>query len=290
MDKFLCLTSSSGAAVAAASGSGKMDFTAVFLIISLIVAIVLPVSLLLYGKIKSKGSFVMTLWGMVGYIVFYVFLSSLLALIILRGYSDQSATYFEGAVYIVLQFVCMEIGRFLLLFLNRKKHGNWGDALMFSAGYCVLDTIVIAVFFIVPYLFIVLSPDGGQIDGILREMRVYVKDSNLVSGKEWRFIVKALTSLVFCAMQISSTMLMYIAIAKKEKWMIILPFIVDALIMVPNRLSSFDVWYFGENYVILPYLTVIALLCCLLTFMMYKNVYKRKDTIMDTSYFDKLKD
>lgn len=297
MSKLLCLTAaasatssavSSDAASAAAAQASKMDFTAVFLIISLIVAVALPVCILLFGKIKSKGSFTMTFWAMAGYIVFYVILSALLANLILRGYSDQNATYFEGTIFIVIQIICLEAGRFLLMFLKRKKHGTWGDALMLSGGYCLCDTIVIAVFFLVPYLIIVLSPNGGQIDGIFREMRVYVKDSNLVTGKEWRFIIKALTSLVFCSMQLCSTILMHICIAKKEKWMIILPFIIDALIMIPNRLSSFDVWYFGKNYVILPYLAVMAIAICLFTLAIYKNVYKRKEEVFDTSYFDKL--
>ena len=68
MDKWLCLTTASSGAAAVSEGGG-MDFTAVFLIISIIVAVVLPVSLLIYGKVKGKGSFIMTIWGMVGYIV-----------------------------------------------------------------------------------------------------------------------------------------------------------------------------------------------------------------------------
>lgn len=290
MHKLLCLTAASSSAADAALQRGGADFTAVFLIISIIVAVALPFSLLLYAKIKCKGSFVMPLWGMIGYVVFYVLISSLIGSIVLTGYSDQNATYFEGTVLIVLQIVCMEAGRYLILRFTHKKHNNWGDALMLSAGYCIFDTIVIAVFFLVPYLFIVLSPDGGSLDGMWRAMRVYVQDSNLVAGKEWRFIVKSLTSIVFCAMQISSTMLMYIAVYKKEKWMLLLPFAVDALIMIPNRLSSFDVWYFGNNFVIIPYLAVMAVLCCLFTYIMYKKVYKRKNIVMDTSYIDKLKD
>lgn len=289
MGDFLCLTNATGVASSAIAGEGTgMDFTAVYLIISLIVAIVLPVSILLFGKIKCNGSFIMTLKGMAGYLLFYVILSAFVAMLLLRGYSDQNATYFEVSVYVVIQFLCLELGRYILLRMSGKKRGQWGDALMFSGGYCICDTLVIAVFFLVPYLIIVLSPDGGSIDGLLREMRVYVKDSNLVPGKEWRFIVKALTSLVFCAMQMSSTLLMHIAIAKKERWMIVLPVIIDALIMIPNRLSVLNVWYFGNNFVIIPYLAVIAVLSCLFTFMMYKKVYKRQEVQVDTSYFDKI--
>lgn len=290
MKNLLCLTTTTSGAVSNVVADSGMDFSAVFLIISLIVAVALPIGVLIYGKVKTKGSIKMTLWGIVGYVVFYIVLAALLTSVFLRGYSDQSSTYFEATVYVVIQFICLELSRFLILNFRKKKHGGFGDALLFGAGYCICDTIIIAVCFLVPYLVIILSPNGGSFDGILRELRVYVKDANLVEGKEWRFIVKALTSFTFCAMQMSSAILMYIAIAKKEKWMLILPFAVDALIMIPNRLSSYDVWYFGNNFVIIPYLAIMAVLCCLFTYMMYKRVYMRKETTVDTSYFEKLAD
>lgn len=294
MREFLCATVSAtenaaGMPSAGATGGG-MDFTAVFLIISLLVAIAIPVGGILFGKIKYKGSFKMTLWGILGHVGFYMFLSSIMSTIFLQGYLDQESTYVEATVYILIQVICMELGRFLLLFLTRKKRNSWGDGLMFATGYCIMDTIIICLFFVVPYLIIVLSSDGGQIDGMWRELRVFVKDSNLVEGEEWRFIVKALTSMVFCALQISSTMLMHIAIQKKEKWMVALPILVDVAIMIPNRMHSYDAWYWGNNFVILPYLTIMAAICCLVTYLMWKNRYNVKDAELDLSYLDKMKE
>ena len=150
-----------------------------------------------------------------------------------------------------------------------------------------MDMIAIA-FFILPYLIIVLNPNVNQIDGVFRELRVFVKEENLVAGKEWRFLVKGLTSLVFCAMQMSSALLMHIAIQKNVKWLLLTPFAVDLLIMIPNRLSAFEVWFWKHNYVILPYLAVMAVLCCLFTYVMWKNIYQVKEEAVDLDYFEKL--
>lgn len=289
MNHLLCaadLATGSSLTSGAAAGS-KFDFTPVFLIISLTVAIALPIGLIILGKLKHKGSLLMTLKGMLGYFAFYMILALILSLILLPNYSDQNSTYVEASIYVTLQIICLEGGRFLLLFMGRKKRGAWGDGILFGAGYCLMDMIAIA-FFLLPYLIIVLNPNVTQIDGVLRELRVFVKEENLVSGKEWRFLIKGMTSLVFFAMQMSSTLLMHISIQKNIKWLLFTPLAVDLLIMIPNRLSAYNVWFWKHNYVILPYLAVMAILCCLFTYIMWKNIYQAHEETVNLDYIEKL--
>lgn len=298
MDKFLCLTAASGSSLsaatsgnslsAAAGGGSTFDFTAVFIIISIIVSIAVPVVIFLLGKIKFKGAIKMAFLGIVGFIVFYLIVPGLISVIILPKYSSQNATYVDATIQLVIRIVCLEIGRFLMFFLLRKKNNSWGDAVLFSVGYCIIDTFMIVVGILVPYLITVLSPNVDQVDGLRRELLLFIKKENLTSAKAWRFLLYGIVSFAFGAAHLLSSVLMSLAINKKEKWLIGFALLVDVLVFIPNKLSGFKVWIFANDFVTIPYLLIISVVLYLMVYIAYKNIYMRKEEEIDTSYLEKM--
>lgn len=290
MENLLCLTTASGEALAkAAQQTSAFDFTAVFIIISLIISIAVPITILILGKVKFHGSFKMTLFGLLGFIVFFVILPSLIAGIIMPHYSSQTGTYIDASIYLCIRIVLLEIGRFVILFLRRKKNNTFGDGIMLGAGYCLLDTFIIIAGYLIPYLIVVISPNVGQIDGIWRELLVFVKAQNLSPEKAWRFLTYGMTSFAFGAMHLFSSILIYLAVNKKEKWLCIVALIADVCVLIPNKLSSFDVVIFGKEFFIIPYMLIIAIVIYLLSYVFYKKIGLRREDSIDMSYFDKLK-
>lgn len=256
------------------------DFTILFIIISLLVSVILPIALIIWGKIKFKGSIFQIFSGIIGFLLFKLMLSNGVASMILPNYSDQNASSFEAGLFLVISIFCTEIGRFLLLYLSRKKRNEFGNAITFAGGYCLLETFVIVVGFLLPYLAVASGMES--IEGFYEELRIYVERANLVAGEEWRFLIKGFMSIVFCLLQVSVSVMMFVAVQKKRYWLIILPVLFDILILLPNRMSSFGAWYWGNLAVILPYLGIVTLISCLVAYYFWKDEYKEKQqTIVD---------
>lgn len=289
MNKLLSLTAASQSAVSNVSNnSSTFDFTAVFIILSILVSIAVPVVIFLLGKVKFKGAVKMMFLGIAGFIVFYVLIPSLISCIVLPGFSSQNASYVDSLIYLAIRIICLEAGRFLTFFLFRKKNNSWGDALMLCAGYCIVDAFVIVVGILFPYLITVLSSDVSQVDGTRRELLLFIKKENINSAKAWRFLTYGIVNLAFSSAQLLSSALMYVAVNKKEKWPVIFTLLADVLIFIPNKLSGYKVWFFSNDYVTIPYLLIMAVVLYLMTYIVYKKVCLRKEANVDTSYLDKL--
>lgn len=270
MTNWLILTSAvSPEAVNTAKEAANNDYTVLFSIISLLVCIAIPTAVFLLGILKYEGSFKMTLWGILGYIVFSVILYALVSRVIFHNYLDQTATSFEAVVLILVRIVCEAAGMFLLLLWTKKKRKGLGNALMFGGGYCLLECLIVGIL-LVSYLVVMTSEDVEKVY-FLRTLRVFVQSNNLVAGEEWKFIVKALTAAVFCALQLSSAAVMFVAVHTKKYWLAGAAVLFGVVIRLPNRLSSFDAWFWGNNAVILPYLAIMAVMISVIAYVIWRS-------------------
>lgn len=250
------------------------DFTILFIVISLLVSVILPIALIIWGKVKFKGSIFQIFSGIIGFLLFKIIVSNGVASIILPTYSDQNASSFDAGLFVVITVFCTEIGRFLLLFLSNKKRKEFGNAITFGGGYCLIESFIIVAGFLIPYLAVASGMES--IEGFYQELRIYVQQANLVAGEEWRFLIKGFMAVVFCLLQVSVSVMMFVAVQQKRYWLVILPVLFDILILVPNRMSSFGEWYWGNLAVILPYLAIVTLVSCLVAYNFWKNEYKEK--------------
>lgn len=270
MTKFLILTSaaSSNALSAAGGQSGGTDYTVLFSIIGLLVCIALPTAVILLAILKYEGSFKQILWGILGFVVFSTILNFLVSSIFFFDYLDQEATSFQASLLIIIRVICEVLGMFLLLKWTKKRKGL-GNALNFGVGYCLPECLYVG-FLLAGYLIISTSEGIDSID-FLRELRVFIQDSNLVAGQEWRFILRGFTVLVFGGLQISSAVVVFISVQTKKYWLAGIAVIFGLLIRLPNRLHSFDAWFWGNYAVILPYLAVMTVIICVTVYILWKN-------------------
>lgn len=276
MTKLFILTSnigsnvSSNAVSALGNQSGGTDYTVLFSIIGILVCIAIPLATILIGVMKYDGSFKQTLWGILGFLVFSYIVSALVCSIFFFGYSDQESTSFQTTIIMVIRLLCETLGMFLLLLFTKKRKGL-GNALNFGMGYGLMECLWIGALL----TFYLITSTSGNADNlnipILRELRVYVVRENLVAGQEWRFIYKGFTALVFAAFRVSSSVVVFVSIQTKKYWLAGIAAIFGLLIRLPNRLHSFESWFWGNYAVIIPYLAVVTVLICLATHIIWKN-------------------
>lgn len=274
MTNLLIATAASSGALSTATGqSGGADYTIVFCIISLFLCIALPLGTILLGTLKWDGSVLQTVLGICGFIVFSVFIPSLISSILMPGFVEQEASGVQVSVSLVVKILCEALGMMLLLKLTAKKCKGLGNALNFGAGYCVVECFFIA-FALVAYIIVILNEDVDKIY-FLRELRVYIQKNNLVQGEEWRFILRGFTAVVFCAQQLSSAVVMFVAVQEKAYWLGLFSIAFALLIRLPNRLHSFDAWFWGRYAVIIPYLAVMAVLVSVVAYVIWKKSKER---------------
>lgn len=253
----------------AGAGKSAADYTVLFSILGILVCVGVPLGTILIGKLKYEGSLKQVLWGMAGFFVFTMALSAIMGAVFMPKYLDQAATEFQAAVIVIIKAVCEVCGMFLMFLFTKKKKGL-GNALNLGAGYCIAECLVIG-FLLVAYLIVITSEDVDSIDAI-RELRMYVEGNNLVAGEEWKFIMKAFTAAVFCCLDISVCVVMFIGVQKKMYWFGIICIGMELLIRLPNRLHSFDSWFWGNYAVIIPYLAVMSVLLSVGTYMIWKKL------------------
>lgn len=263
----------SGALSAAGTGKSSADYTVLLSILGILVCVGVPLGTILIGKLKYEGSLKQVLWGMAGFVVFTIILSALLGAIFMPDYLDQSATSFQAALIVVIKTVCEVSGMFLLFLFTRKKKGL-GNALNLGAGYCIAECLSI-VLLLVACLIVITSEDVDKIYGIIRELRLFVDEETIKAmikaGEEWKFIMKAFTAAVFCCLDLSVAVMMFIGVQKKMYWFGIICIGMELLIRLPNRLHSFDSWFWGNYAVIIPYLAVVTVMLCVSTYMVWKK-------------------
>lgn len=271
MNQWLVLTAQTvtDSALQTTNQVSNTSYTVLFSILSLLVCIGIPTAAILIGILKYEGAFRMTWWGILGYIVFSAILYAIVSRLILHSYLDQEATSFEAVVLVVVRIVCEVLGMTLLVLATKKKRKGFGDAILFGSGYALMECLIIGIL-LVAYL-VVMTSDGVEDIYFLRAIRVYVKNENLVSGEEWKFLVKGLSAIVFAALQFSAAAVVFVAVHTKKYYLIGVAAIFGLLIRIPNRLSSFDAWFWGNQAVILPYLAVMAVIVSIVAYVIWKK-------------------
>lgn len=274
MTSYLAVASAvtSGALSTAGAGKSSADYTVLLSILGILVCVGVPLGTILIGKLKYEGSLKQVLWGMAGFVVFTIILSALLGAIFMPNYLDQSATSFQATLIVVIKAVCEVGGMFLLFLFTRKKKGL-GNALNLGAGYCIAECLSIGLL-LVAYLIVITSEDVDRIYGI-QELRLFIDEETIKAmikaGEEWKFIMKAFTAVVFCGLDLSVAVMMFIGVQKKMYWFGIICIGMELLIRLPNRLHSFDSWFWGNYAVIIPYLAVVTVMLCVSTYMVWKK-------------------
>lgn len=270
MTQLLTLTATvSSGAVSTAGQISNTDYTVLFSILGLLICIGFPTALILLGTLKYDGSLLQTVAGMIGYLIFTMGLYSLISTICLHGYSDQEASDFEATVLIVIRVLCEVVGMAAMLHLARKKRKGIGNVLTFSAGYCIMECFIIGIF-LVGFIIVITSEDVSRLS-MLRTLRIYVQDKNLVAGEEWKFIMKSFTALVFCCLEVSMAAVTFVGVQLKKYWLPLFAVLFGLLVRIPNRLHPFDAWFWGNYAVIIPYLAIVTVIICVVAYLIWKN-------------------
>ncbi|MCR5624872.1 MAG: hypothetical protein K6G11_06455 [Lachnospiraceae bacterium] len=244
------------------NGSG-VDFTMAFIVISIIVSVAIPLAVIFWGKIKLKGSLLQILSGVACFIVFKLFLANIFCNIIMPNFSDQDNSSFDICLSIIIGVVFTAAGRWLFMFLSRKKRKDVGNPVLFAAGMTIMEAFIVLFFILIPYLAVASGGDGTT---EYESLRVFVTSGNLVEGEEWRFLIKGYTVIIFAMLQIYTAVLTFTAVQKKMFWPISIAVMFELLVLLPNRMHELDMWYWGNNVVIIAYLGIISVIGCFVAY------------------------
>jgi uncharacterized membrane protein YhfC len=135
--------------------------------ISMIFAIVIPIILLVFGRIKFKVNFKTVLIGALTFFIFVQVLEGTINALLFN--SKEISTLFDNHYFFVTYVVLMagmfeEGGRFLMMKLTMKKYQEWRDGFAFGVGHGGLESILLLGFSSINMLIYSIQINAGTFD------------------------------------------------------------------------------------------------------------------------------
>jgi len=214
-----------------------------FMVISAILAIGVPVFLFFLFRKKFNGKVIPMLLGVAGFVIFALVLESFVHRIVLGRFISPS-----GALYVIygafMAGIFEETARFVAFnILKKKKFEGIGTALSYGAGHGGIEAILLAGVSLVITLVYSIIINTGNIElltGKLQGDALAATNNQLAvlsATAPYMFLISGLERMPAIAVHISLSVLVFYAVFGKNKWWlypaaIVLHAIVDVFAML----------------------------------------------------------
>jgi len=250
--------------------AGNIAAMVLTLCMSVLVPIVVGIVIFVKYKAKISSFFI----GCASFIVFAMILEALLHAVVLQGLGSVSEMI-KGNIYLYGLYgglaagIFEETGRYLSMRFLMKKNLNKENALMYGAGHGGIEAILIVGVIYINNIIYSIMINTGAIEGIL-DANMISTLSPLMTAPAWQFLIAGVERLLTITMQITWSVLVYLAISRKNGRGYF--FLAVAL----HALSDFIVVVTASLFSTLA-AEVVCLVIAAGTIVIVKRLYKRED-------------
>ncbi len=199
------------------------NLSIIFMAISGIISVALPVILYLYWRKKYKLKVIPALVGAAAFIVFAMILEQLMHAVVLRPSADGTVALINKHPALFVLYVIFAAGvfeetaRFISFKILRKKYRNFGTALSYGIGHGGIESvIVLGVMSISNIAFSIMINSGAT--EMLASAGVNAQTlAALVETSPYMFLVGALERVFAITIHISLSVLVWFAATRKGK-------------------------------------------------------------------------
>jgi len=213
----------------------------VFMAVSAIVAIGLPVCLFIIARKKFNAKVVPMLFGIAGFVIFALVLESLVHRIVLGRFLSPSNKIVYIIYGVLMAGIFEESARFIAFnILKRKKYEGIETALSYGIGHGGIESILLAGLAMINSIvssIIINTGNIGMITGKLQgDMLAAVNNqiAALVAAAPYMFLVSGIERILAIAVQLSlSVVVFYAVFSKKKVWLYPLAIVLHAMVDIP---------------------------------------------------------
>ena len=250
-------------------------FSIVFMAISAIISICLPIFLFIIFHKKYNAKFLPMIVGVVAFIVFALILERIVHSIVYRNFSIREKPLLFILYAPLMAGVFEETARFISFKILRKKFTGISTGLSYGIGHGGTESILLAGFSMMAGLVFSILINTGNIEIITGKLQgetldqLIIQLSTISTTPSYMFLLSGVERIFAIAIQISlSVMVFYSVFCRNKLWLFPLAIIIHAIIDITP--AAFQVG------IIKNILLVYILLCFLSTITIILTIYLHK--------------
>lgn len=244
----------------------------IFMGVSAILSVLIPIALLIYFKKKSKASIAPFFVGCGVFLVFALVLESLVHQLVFStktGDTIMDTTWLYALYGGLMAGLFEETGRFAAFKTVLKKYqGNDANALMYGAGHGGLESIVVLGISMVGNIVLAILINIGSLDAMQDILAGEAGEafeeliSNLTGAASYMYLAGLVERIFAIVLQISLSVIVWFA-AKNRKKLFLFPMAIlihaaiDAVTVVMTR-NTADTWLIEATVGVMAIIVAIA--------------------------------
>jgi uncharacterized membrane protein YhfC len=221
----------------------------VFMAVSAILAIGIPVCLFIVFRKKFNLKVVPLLVGIAGFVVFALVLESLVHRIVIGRFLSPSTPALYVIYGVFMAGIFEETARFIAFkILKRKKYEGIGTALSYGIGHGGIEAILLAGLSMISSIATSIIINTGNIETITGKLQGDVlaaansQLTALITTAPYVFLVSGIERVMAMAVQLSlSAIVFYAVFGKKKTWLYLLAIVLHAIVDIPAVLFQIGV-------------------------------------------------
>ncbi|MFP3153959.1 YhfC family intramembrane metalloprotease [Lachnospiraceae bacterium ZAX-1] len=216
----------------------------IFMAISVLVSIGLPLGLFLFFKKRFGLKVVPMLVGMGSFIVFALILESLVHQIVLRPAADGTIGLTNNPLLFMLYAsfaagIFEETGRFLSFLLLKKKYSGIGTGLSYGIGHGGIEAILLCGLSMAGNLVLSLIINTKTVAVLGDSPQILAALETLKDTNSFLFLVSGLERVFVVAIHISLSILVWLAVnSAGKKWLYLVAIVLHAIVDMPAALMQ----------------------------------------------------
>jgi len=213
----------------------------IFMGVSVVISIGLPISLFLILRRKYELKIVPLLVGVAAFIVFALILEQLLHMLVLRPVNGVIELMNNPLLYVLYGIfaagIFEETARFLSLSLLKKKYKGIGTGLSYGIGHGGIESAIIAGVSMISNIVLSIMINSGTASALGDSAQAQL--TSLVNTAPHMFLIDGFERILAIIMHISLSLLVWFAVDRKDKWWLFPTAIVlHAIVNIPAVLMQ----------------------------------------------------
>jgi uncharacterized membrane protein YhfC len=254
--------------------------------ISFILAVLLPLAIIIYFKVKNRLNLKAVLFGALLFVVFALILESIMHSLVLGSNPQQSFIFKSPVLYMlyggfaagIFEESARLIGFKFLLKVRKDESINTG--LSYGFGHGGIEAIILGGLAVINNIVNSFLINSGMMDGILKGLPVdrlnaaHQAINTLVTQPSYIFLVSGFERVVALVIQVSLSLIVLKAVVDKKWIYFICAIVIHAMIDFPAVLYQTGI--LKSVYLVELFAVISAAICAAIVYKLYSG---KKDLI-----------
>jgi uncharacterized membrane protein YhfC len=215
-------------------------FSIVFMAISAIISIGLPIVLFVVFYKKYNAKFLPMIFGIAGFIIFVLILERSIHSIVFGNFALREMPALYVIYGIFMAGIFEETARFISFNILKRKYNGIGTGLAYGIGHGGIEAVLLAGLSMVNAIITSIIVNAGKIETITGKLQGEILEqtnrqiSTLATTASYLFLISGVERIFAIGIQISLSIIVFYAVyGRNKKWLFPLAIILHAIIDIP---------------------------------------------------------